>query len=1019
MQVQPTRLSVVIFLLLQSFFLFPSCNSGRSKTPEAAVSDSLSEAQKHLPENALKGLIVTGGLDVKAVAYEPALINPTNIDVDERGRIWVVEAFNYRPKINGNPVNPQGDRIMILEDKDGDGKAENSKVFYQGSEINAPMGICVLGKRVIISQSPYVWSFYDDNGDDSADRKEVLFQGIGGEQHDHGMHTFTFGPDGKLYFNFGNEGKTLKDKAGKTVVDQDGDEIGPKKYKQGMVFRCNPDGTQVECLGHNFRNNYEVAVDSYGTMWQSDNDDDGNKGVRINYVMEYGNFGYHDEMTDATWQAPRTNLEDSIYERHWHLNDPGVVPNLLQTGAGSPTGMLVYEGMLLPKEFQGQLIHCDAGPNVVRSYPVTKHGAGYKATAKNILNGNDDQWFRPADVCTAPDGSIMVADWYDPFVGGHGAGDQDRGRIYRVAPAGAKYNVPKFDFTTPAGAVAALQNPNLAARYLAWEAIQKMGKRAIPELEKLWRSGSDPRMRARALWALSKTLSGKTYITEAINETHPDLRITGLRAAREMDQDVLTYVAQLTHDADPQVLRECALALRHNKAPEAARLWADLAMQYKGGDRWLLEALGIGADRQWGRFFAAYRQANKEPLQNAAGRDLVWRARGDEALPLLAVLAMDSATALQERLRYFRSFDFHPGAAKNKTLLSMMAAANPADAALAAVLLRQLSPAVVQASRPAQVVLARVLDATYRTPEYLNLVRQYGPKAENDRLLHLMFAKWDSVQGPEAVRLLLELGHKAVLQQVMRTTNADSLTRLFTAISTVGYPETVELLERVVLSDKYNKPTRLKAAEMLGKSMTGEDRVLELFRDARVPVEYMPAMVDGMKYNVRTGMYKKAGTYLTGSKDAGAKPVPSLAALLPIKGDAQKGHTIFKNVCAICHQVRGEGNDFGPKLSEIGSKLPREALFKSLTNPSSAISFGYEATRVLLKNSTVLLGIVTSKTESDLTMKFADGAVKTYKLSEIKSIKELPESLMPPMYEALSNEELADVVQYLSSLNKK
>ena len=71
----------------------------------------------------------------------------------------------------------------------------------------------------------------DDNGDDKADRKEILFEGIGGEQHDHGVHAFTFGPDGKLYFNFGNEGKTLKDKNGKTVLDQDGDEISPKKYK--------------------------------------------------------------------------------------------------------------------------------------------------------------------------------------------------------------------------------------------------------------------------------------------------------------------------------------------------------------------------------------------------------------------------------------------------------------------------------------------------------------------------------------------------------------------------------------------------------------------------------------------------------------------------------------------------------------------------------------------------------------------------------------------------------------------
>ena len=172
-------------------------------------------------------------------------------------------------------------------------------------------------------------------------------------------------------------------------------------------------GVNFEVVGHNFRNNYEVAVDSFGTMWQSDNDDDGNRGVRINYVMEYGNFGYVDELTGAGWQAKRTNMEKEIPLRHWHQNDPGVVPNLLNTGAGSPTGITVYEGNLLPTPFrraeprkgpvdatpQTVLIHCDAGPSVVRAYLTDPDGAGYKvAKTVNILDGSKkNQWFRPVD----------------------------------------------------------------------------------------------------------------------------------------------------------------------------------------------------------------------------------------------------------------------------------------------------------------------------------------------------------------------------------------------------------------------------------------------------------------------------------------------------------------------------------------------------------------------------------------------------------------------------------------------
>ena len=351
-----------------------------------------------------------------------------------------------------------------------------------------------------------------------------MFSGIGGDQHDHGAHAFTFGPDGKLYFNIGNEGKQLLDAKGNPVLDQDGDPIGPKKYRQGMVFRCNLDGSQVEVLGHNFRNNYEVAVDSYGGLWQSDNDDDGNKGVRINAVFEHGNYGYVDEMTGEGWNVNRTNIEKEIPLRHWHLNDPGVMPNLLQTGAGSPTGMIIYEGNLLPSIFQNQMIHTDAGPNVVRSYATTPWGAGYEARINNLISSRD-QWFRPADVAAAPDGSLFVADWYDPGVGGHQAGDQAKGRIYRIAPIGHAYKTAAIDLSTPESAFKALENPNLETRFLAFQALKKMGSKADAVLEKAFYTNENPRFRARAFWVLNQGPRSNEFIQKAYEQANPSLRM--------------------------------------------------------------------------------------------------------------------------------------------------------------------------------------------------------------------------------------------------------------------------------------------------------------------------------------------------------------------------------------------------------------------------------------------------------------------------------------------------------------
>jgi len=984
-----------------------------------AGADSLTEEQLHDASNALKTLTVTEGLEVTLMAAEPMIKNPTNIDVDDKGRIWVTEAYNYRPNLNGNPSNPAGDRIVVLEDKDGDGITETSTVFYQGPEINAPLGVCVLGNRVIISQSPYVWVFYDDDGDAKADRKEILFQGIGGEQHDHGVHTFIAGPDGKLYFNFGNSGTTLRDKNNNPVLDQDGDSIYPK-YKQGMVFRCNPDGSNVEVLAHNFRNNYELAVDSYGIMWQSDNDDDGNRGVRINYVMDYGNYGFVDEMTGAHWSVRRTNMEDSIPLQHWHLNDPGVVPNLLQTGSGSPTGMVIYEGDLLPEQFRNQMIHCEPGHNVVRAYPVENDGAGYKASIINILKSEKDQWFRPADVCVAPDGSLIVADWYDPGVGGHGAGDQQKGRIYRIAPKGKKYVVPSFDYSTPAGAVAALQSPNLAVRFNAFTALQQMGEAAVSELTKAWAASDNPRMIARFFWALVKIPGGEKYIEEAISHAkYPGLRIAGIRTARQLLPDITRILNRLSNDPDPQVRREVILALHHNNSPEAAGIWAKLAMQYDGKDRWYLEALGIGADGQWDRFFDAWLQQAKDPLQTKAGRDIVWRARAAKALPLLAKLATDSSESWQARQRYFRAFDFHRSSEKTKTLTAIMTDNKNMDLQLDALLLHHLDAKDVKSSTLVANTLKKVLSENFGTQQYIDLTRKYAVKSESPRLLQLALDKPEDNIARDALSLYLQMNDEQELRKILNGNDTVRSGRLLTALGKTGNGKTIDLMQDLLLSPATPPDLRRMAAANLGKSYRGQDRVMQLLQTRQMPEDYISLAVESVKDESRMNIYEKAKTFLPGaSAKQSENNNVTLNDLLALTPNLVKGQRVFRTNCAICHVVKGEGKDFGPKLSEIGDKLAKEGLLEAIVSPGAAVSFGYETSEISLKDGSTITGIIASKTDKELTLKFPGGTSVTYKTEDIKSVRELKESMMPAMHEFMSRQELADLLAWLSTLKK-
>jgi putative membrane-bound dehydrogenase-like protein len=959
-------------------------------------------------------------------AAEPLLSSPSDIDVDARGRVWVCEVLNYRGK---KETRKEGDRILVLEDTDGDGKADKQTVFHQGRDVDSALGICVIGegpgRKVIVSCAPDVFIFHDDDGDLKADRKESLFTKTGVPQHDHSVHAFVVGPDGRWYFNFGNTGKAVHDKDGNPVKDRFGNVVNDsgKPYRQGMVFRCKPDGTDFEVLGHNFRNNYEVAVDSFGTLWQSDNDDDGNKGVRINWVMEYGNYGYVDELTGAGWRSPRTNLEKEVPLQHWHLNDPGVVPNLLMTGGGSPCGICVYEGSLLPERFRGSLVHCDAGPNVVRAYHVKPAGAGYAATMETIIDGSADRWFRPSDVCVAPDGSLFVADWYDPGVGGHGMGDTEKGRIYRIAPKDSKWSVPSVDVKTVAGSVAALTSPNLCTRALALEHLAKQPQEAAVALATAFESASDQRLKARFAWAAGM-LPGQanSWIARLATDQDEAFRIVALRMCRLAKGDVLGLVEKLVADSSGAVRRECAIALKGMAGEQADRAWAALAARHKAGDRFELEALGIGADGLWDGRLDAWLVTTSGP-KDAAGREVVWRSRGAKSPALLCLLLDASDVTTTESLALLRALDFQDQTRVADAIRGLLKGglSSVADEKLR-VILPELVIRLGAADAGDPVLAKRIAEAAgyvAGTQQFVDIVQRFGLKDRHDDLVTLAAAVGTSEQlAAAAVGAVLDGGGEDRLKSALAGDAAGAV-RLLNALGIRGSGRAITMLKGILAAA--DAPPELKSAAVRGlaRSQQGAKDVVAMAKAGELS-GVLPQVAAVAIASCPWGDVRQAAAdVLPMPKAKGGEKLPPVAELVKRKGNPVVGKTVFAGAgtCAKCHIVNGDGKSVGPNLSGVGAKLSREALYESVLAPSAAISHSYETYTALMDDGRSVTGLLVSQSPDQVVIRGADSIDVTLPAGEVDELVKQPVSLMPAdLATTLSADELVDLVTWLETL---
>ena len=665
---------------------------------------------------------VPEGLEVTLWASSPLLHNPTNMDIDRDGRIWVAEGVRYR---RHHERQPEGDRIVVLQDKDGDGKAETTHTFVQEPALVAPLGVAVIDNKIVVSQPPdlIVYTDVDRNlrFDPAVDKREVLLTGFHGVNHDHSLHSVTVGPDGKWIFNQGNTGGMFTDRSGRTFISfgayRDGP-VGPFKdphnkadyagkpsddghvYVGGFTVRMNPDGTNAEIIGSNYRNSYEQSVTSLGDIFQNDNDDP--PACRVSWVMEYANFGFSSNDGKRSWQADRRPGQ-SIPVAEWRQEDPGMTPVGDIYGGGSPTGNVFYENGALGAGWEGTFFAAEAGRNEVFSYQPKRAGAGFALDRKifvtsnvkqqyagsDFIGGNNtakgaiETLFRPSDIAVGPDGAIYITDWIDARVGGHTDLDETvSGAIYRIAPKGFTPKVPTFDAATVEGLITALRSPAVNVRAIGFEGLKARGAAAVNAVAALL---NDPNifMRGRAIHLLYQMgPEGRQRAGAPESLADPALRIAAYRAMRRAGLDILPTAAKLARDADPGVRREVALSLRDLPADRTVNILVDIARGYDGQDRSYLEALGTGATNKESALYERLRR------DLAVGGDatswsptfarLAWRLHVPAAVADLSARATAASLSAADRRLAVDTLAFVNDPAASKAMLALAQANGPA-----------------------------------------------------------------------------------------------------------------------------------------------------------------------------------------------------------------------------------------------------------------------------------------------------------------------------------------------------
>ncbi len=990
-----------LFILLCLFFL--SCGTGKIRYENGAVP----------PDEAPGTFELEPGFTLELVAAEPLIADPVDMEIDEYGRLYVVEMHGY-------PLDKSGSgKIKLLADEDGDGRMDKSTVF--ADRLVLPNGIQRWKKGVIVTDAPHVLYFEDTDGDGKADIRDTLLTGFSLSNPHINVNNPLYGLDN--WIHLAHRGHLLT-RSYRDIFGDEGDEIYFNQKPDGPRLPRNADSRSVRFRPDNFtieltsvKAQFGHTFDTWGRHLFGDNQ---------NHAYAEGIAAPYLERNPALMVSQATEP----------ISDHGDAAEIFQittnperqmfSGAGTMTaasGIVAYNGGAFPAPFDKNVTFiCESVSNLVHADKLKENGstfiAGRVGRERKEFLASTDAWSRPVNLYVGPDGALYVLDYYrriiehpewmsDEAIKAGGLYDGiDMGRIYRVTAtdaAGPEWTKGlKLGDESDEALVEYLDNPNIWWRMNAQRLLVDRGNQNIaPKLEGLVDNAIHAEGRLHALW----TLQGLNALTPAVIEKglkdpEAGVRENAIQLAElhlKTSPGLVVALLALQNDPNPRVRFQLLCTLGDISSAQAAAasekiLFRDL------DDKWVqvaaLSSRYLQPEKMIGAVIRNYKQdkpayasllkrlaamtgpsVNLDSMVQAvvSGKVQSWQAPVLEGLAEGLRNRKSGLHDIAQAMLVKACFD-HPDDKMRKAAFGLIKTVGITNEIL---LQQAIQRAVSNAANPGLPDEKRI--------DAVNILSLKDPAAHAVLLKELVDPKVHPSLQQAAIRALSSIPDETVTGFIIE--------------KWAGITPAVreDALQTFMRSD--NRKKQLLAAVESGRiqaSSVGWFRSMQLMQEDD----------DNMRNRARE---------LFMVKDQ-EKVIKEFQKALEIKGDVINGRIVYEKNCALCHQIRGEaGTAFGPDLGTIQSWLSKD-IMANILEPSLSLAVGFDVREVTLNNDEKIQGIISSETPGAITISSAPGVQRTINRQDIKSFNTLDISLMPSFSGQLNHREMADLIAFLQKM---